>query len=251
MRSFPDIFSRYRRVASPVLDLEIIQAAEEFFPLVNALRRFMLWLAREGVDMFEILCQWAFAIKALNRTNGVPLSRSHQGSIADFLDFLENSFSRIGTLSQLRGEMITWERCKDRLRRASLTGSVTAGAVRDDWVYTNPTLILESFQHIHAFLEQEFTSGDNLFAFYVKVNAEPAIVKISSRAKTVLDIARSGIKPTLLGAGLDDDFSEGSDNANQERLNILLEVVQVLKTKDLILEGRDLFAFAQDEILQA
>lgn len=248
MQSFPEIFSRYSRVSSSTLDLDIIRAAEEFFPIVNALRRCFLRLAEDDVDMFDILCQWAFWIKEANLARSAPLCRSHQGSIGDFLMFLETYLKRTALLTPLRVEMIAWERAKDRLRRTSLSAMVPPNSINDGWIYANPTLAIESFEFVHTLLGEGGDTGLAEFAFYVRGNGEPAIAKLNKRARSILECARGGVDVSLLSREPSHETLVMPDrDILRERLSVLTEVVEVLRQRDLILDGRDLLAFCQTD----
>jgi len=258
MQSYPDIFSRYSRMPSETLDLDIVRSAEEFFPIVNALRHFMLQLAVEGLDMFEVLCRWAGWIKRVNLARNTPLFRSHQGSIGDFLTFLEVYFSQTGSLTSLRQEMIVWERAKDRLRRATISDHVSALTIHDGLIYLNPTVVIESFHFAHMFIEEPDpqrrslcdtnhepnTSGAYDFAFYVRRNGEPAIVKINRRAQALLECARKGVDIALLVLIAPNEKPSLPDEISlKERSSVLAQAIKVLKQWDLIFDGRNLLTF--------
>jgi hypothetical protein len=249
MQSFPEIFSRYSRVASNSLELDIVRAAEEFFPIINALRRCMLRLAADGIDMFDTLCRWAFWIKETNLERKTLKCRSHQGSIADFLSFLEVYLNRTGQLTPLHVEMIAWEQAKDRLRRTSFSGAAAADQIREGWIYLNPTLAVESFRFIHTFLGEDGENGLASFAFYLRGNGDPAIVKLDERARWLLECARGGVDISLLGSEASSQILGPCDMSTvRKRVSGLANVVEIMRQRDLVLEGRDLLAFCEGDV---
>jgi radical SAM superfamily enzyme YgiQ (UPF0313 family) len=254
MRVYQEIFSRYSRVPSETLDVNIVRSAEEFFPVVNALRRFLLWLAEEGCDMFDVLCHWAEWIKRTNLARNAPLFRSHQGSIGDFLVFIEGYLDQNRNLTALRREMIGWERAKDRLRRVTIIDHVSSLPIRDGWIYSNPTLSIQTFSFIHSFLkepdqrdrnQESAANGGCDFAFYVRRNGDPAIMKITPRARALIECAREGVDATLLGPN--EKLMTADDFGPRKRAAILSQNLETLMTHDLIFDARDLIALAPNE----
>ena len=243
MRLFPEIFSRYRRVGSNKIDLRVVRAAEEFFPIVNALRRFMLHLASEGMDVFEMFCKWAQWIAVTNEARSAPLSRSHQGSIEDFLNFIEVFLRKTDALTALRLEMIVWEKAKDRLRHTQLSVSESRDTIRKNWIYTNPTIRIESFSVVHSFLNiTNSANGAADFAFYVTTDGKPAIVRINRGARAILECARTGVDPNLLRATASPTRRRLNRAVLEIRSQKLSASILALQERDLILDGLSLIA---------
>jgi hypothetical protein len=238
MRLFPEIFSRYRRVGSNKIDLRIVRAAEEFFPIVNALRRFMLHLVSEAIDMFGMFCKWALWIVATNEARNAPSSRSHQGSIEDFLNFIETFLREANALTSLWLEIVAWERAKDRLRHTQFSVSESRESIRMDWIYTNPTIRIQSFSVIHRFLNiTNAANGAADFAFYVTTAGKPAIVRISRSARAILDCARAGVDAKLLQSTASSTSRTMNKAMPKVQSRKLSASIRALKQRDLVLDG--------------
>lgn len=230
METYPGIFSRYYWPAAyPDLDLGLLRASEEFFPIVNALRDLMLAVVNDGADPMALLSEWASWIAAKNDARGSRGGR-YRGSIADFLDFLEPLVRR-GPDDGPLAERVRWERLKNALRTVSMPAAAVGPAGEGTaWIRANPTATKATFSYAPDFRRTTRSAGEE-FVFYRKLDGDPGIVRLSGLASVAIDLAESGVSKqrliTTLARGADAiDGSRavvGSTIAALERLNLLLD----------------------------
>jgi hypothetical protein len=243
-----ETFTRYSRLASyEGLAVGVIRAADEFFPMVNALRQLMLRVCACAVDPLHILTAWADSIASKNQQRRSPSARLYQGTLSDFLDFLESYLQTNGFLDAVMAEMIRWERRKNVFRSQS-NPKPFVGPVEQDgerMMYANPSILIDYFEHAHEFVEGSKTSMAGAFAFYARRDETPSIVHLEPIALLMLDLAKQGLSFT---ESLDEleallDAPAGAAPSGRRNLSSLLEQ----------LEGLDLLipAATSDEVASA
>lgn len=195
MSSHFEIFSRYSRMNSyDGLLVGTIRAADEFFPMVNALRSLMLRIVSRGVDPLELLVAWTDWVEAKNRQRQQRVARLYQGDITDFLDFLNSYLDDQGALDEVMREMLRWEQLKNILRYRVFSSAVQILAdKRSDAVFiTNPSVSTAQFKHTDAFLPNAEINKPGTFAFYARRDGTPAIVRLEPLMLLVLNMAKEG-----------------------------------------------------------
>jgi radical SAM superfamily enzyme YgiQ (UPF0313 family) len=196
MESHFETFSRYSRLASyEGLNVGIIRAADEFFPMVNALRQLMLRLYAREVDPLDILIAWTNSIASKNRQRRSPSARLYQGTLSDFLGFLESYLRMNSLLDAVTAEMIRWELHKDVFRSQSNPPPFVQS---QDWageriMYTNPSILTDYFEHADEFLSKSKSPKAGTFAFYARRDGTPSIVHLEQIALLILDLGKQGI----------------------------------------------------------
>jgi hypothetical protein len=171
----------------------IVRTAEEFFPIVNALRPLMLYLAQRGLDPFDMLLAWSQWIGEENARAGNAGSGMYAGTIAQFIEFLSSVLPTLGQFDDVVAEMLRWEKAKNKLR--TLTSGnrlpvVSADATEEARLTRNPTLLIECFRHSSSFLSDIKTDASGIFAFYRHADGSSAIVALGELAALVLEVAR-------------------------------------------------------------
>ncbi|HET6979910.1 MAG TPA: radical SAM protein [Pyrinomonadaceae bacterium] len=198
MRSHFEIFSRYSRLASyEGLDVGMIRAADEFFPMVNALRQLMLRVHTMGVDPLNILIAWTNWIASKNRRRSNLPARLYQGTVTEFLGFLETHLRSNALLDPATEEMIRWERHKDVFRSNSNLPPIV-NSDDDGAMYTNPSMLTDHFERVAEFLPNSGTAKTGTFGFYARRDGTPAIVHLEEIALLILDLAKLGVDPAEL-----------------------------------------------------
>jgi hypothetical protein len=196
MESHFDTFTRYSRLSSyEGLDVGVIRAADEFFPMVNALRQLMLRVYAHVVDPLDILIAWTDSIASKNRERASPSARLYQGTLNDFLDFLESYLQTKGLLEAVTAEMIRWERRKNVFRSQSNPQPFVRLEERDGerLMYANQSLLIDYFEHAHEFIKGSKSSMTGTFAFYARRDGTPSIVHLEPIALLMLDLAKQGL----------------------------------------------------------
>lgn len=240
MENHFEIFTRYSWLASyDGIDKGTLRAAEEYFPMVNALRSMMLVLDERGIDPLDLLMSWAKWISAENQRHRNSIGRLYQGTIGEFLTFLKSYLQDRNHLDDVTEEMIRWESLKNVLRSESHISSLSVLTTGEEATfYTNPTAIIASFKFTHLFLSDQKNPNPGTFAFYTYCDGNPAIVRLQPFSNLVLDIAKQGVTfEALLEAFVENITDSISSTLMQESLWKLfeeLESVQLLLNKDQI-----------------
>ncbi len=236
-----EIFSRYSRLAYyEGLTIGIIRAADEFFPMVNALRPLMLRLHARGADPLDILIGWTSWIAERNRIRGRSGARLYQGAIADFLEFLERHLSERDLLDDATGEMIRWELRKDLFR------SRTHRPVSlPEWqgyaastLFTNHSLVVDQFEHAGEFLGDDDGEAPRIYAFYVLQDGTPQIARLAPITALVLDLAAAGVDEGALLEGLGRQARNSEEENDSIRTQILALVEQLKSAGMLVHPGQ-------------
>jgi radical SAM superfamily enzyme YgiQ (UPF0313 family) len=195
MSSHFEIFSRYSRMTTyDGLRVGTIRAADEFFPMVNALRSLMLRIASRGVDPLDLLISWTDWIEAKNRQGHNLVARLYQGEIADFIEFLSLYLEDQGVLDEVTEEMIRWEQMKNIFRSQVFpsTQQMPPSKRADAVLVTNPSVHIAHFKHTNIFLTNTESNKPGAFAFYAHCDGTPAIVRLEPLMLLVLNIANEG-----------------------------------------------------------
>jgi radical SAM superfamily enzyme YgiQ (UPF0313 family) len=223
-----EIFARYGRVGVfEGLNENVVRAAEEFFPIMNAIRPLMCQLQHAGIDNLAMLEAWTEWIGRQNLARQRDKAGRFQGSISDFLLFLEDHLKLIGKHNDVVAELILWERYKNQIRLGEAHGSpVERRFGAENLVFTNPSVISGYFRHAPRLLEGQ-ESGR--FAFYLRQNATAAIARVGDVAALILEIARPGVDHRTLLSVLGESVSQADFGDELRR------VVDDLRSEDLLL----------------
>jgi radical SAM superfamily enzyme YgiQ (UPF0313 family) len=224
MNAHLDIFSRYSWPNSyDRLEVGTVRAAEEYFPMVNALRPLMLALDERGVDPLDLLSCWAVWVRAINEEQQRGQEGLYQGTIQDFLVFLRSYLESHNHLDPVMEEMLRWESLKNALRsksnelpipamfkvgtnqqglkavqRPQSQGEGVAVAGQEDGgararLHANPSIVTGHFEHPGEFLPDLESPEPGVFAFYMRRDGTSAIVRLQPIAAMLLDLAKGGI----------------------------------------------------------
>jgi radical SAM superfamily enzyme YgiQ (UPF0313 family) len=192
LRQHFEVFTRFGRLRHfEDLPEAIVRTAEEFFPIINALRPFMLYLADRGLDPFGMLLGWSSWIGEENARSGDSGAGMYAGTIDQFTDFLERFLPSAVDWDDLSAEMLRWEKAKNKLRMLGARPSVRpAEADSGAKLMRNPSLLIEHFERTPSFVPGVEHNASGIFAFYRRVDGEAAIVAVGELAALVLEIAR-------------------------------------------------------------
>jgi radical SAM superfamily enzyme YgiQ (UPF0313 family) len=253
MASSRGVFSRYSWMSTNEgIDSGILSAAEEYFPMVNALKNFMLVLYDSGIDQFDLLQNWARWVSDDNRSRGSGPRGLYQGSIAQYLVFVESYLRRIRWEDELIFELLRWETLKNALRSRSGdlpipamfrtlghpdggpssewpgdTHHTGAGASQADTILIlNHSAILDRFTFAKLNYATNQTSN-GFFAFYLR-GGTPTIVRLSTLSGIALELAREGVSY----GELLDTLCSGAGSGSRERA---AEVIEELVHEDLLI----------------
>ena len=239
MRGAFEIFSRYSRLAAyDGLDAGVISAADEWFPMVNALRQLVLRIYERGVDPLDLLVAWTAAIASKNRRRLGPSAGLYQGTIDEFLEFLPSYLRLNGRLDPLTAEMIRWERDKNvfRVDASRLRHAQSIKAPGDDKVYTNPSIVTDYFEHAGEFLPGNEHLGAGTFAFYARREGTAAIVCLAEIALVILAVAKQGITSDELCDEIE-TFIDDPDADSIAGRHALVRVIEELQRADLLISA--------------
>lgn len=228
-----DIFSRYSRLASyNGLDVSVIRASEEFFPIINALRDLMVTLHVKGLQPIDLVTSWSQWIDRKNIGRGRPVYQRHQGTIEDFLEFLAHYLPMQSFWDVVTADYIKWETIKSKFRFAFNTVVSYVSNLEPYKLYSNPTVVSDEFFWTPVNGKESINSYKQTFAFYLRRDGELQIVHLPPLARLVLSLAREGVNESALIAALD-DFHNVADLHITNR-NEIEGVVEVLAANDLL-----------------
>ena len=239
MRENLEVFSRYTKLpANERLDLGTLRAAEEFFPIVNAIRPLALALLDRGTDALHLLVAWASWIRERNRARGRTGSGLYRGDIRDFLEFA-GTFAKESDLDDpALEEMVRWERRKNVVRAESApVKEIGAGDENVEVLMTNRSVITDEFFYAPSF-SADAVQNRATYAFYRSRNGAAAIACLGSLADCALDLAQSGLPERDLMLALS---GEPDGGGSADRRLLARQVVRQLEAEDLLLRrrGRD------------
>jgi len=235
-----EMFSRYSRLASyEDLDVGVIRAADEFFPMVNALRQLLLRIYARGIDLLDLLIAWTETIASKNRQRGSPSARLYQGTLNNFLGFLEIYLSTKDLLDVATAEMIRWELHKNVFRTETnpppfVQSSETEETSGEHKLYTNPSILTDYFEHASEFLPENNTLKAGTFAFYARRDGTPSVAYLEEIALLILELAKQGI----VGNELLDEIEKFVDDPNDDSLSgrhALASLIEQLENTDLLI----------------
>lgn len=236
MRDHLGVFSRYSWMADyEGLDLGVVRAAEEFFPIVNAVRPLMLIVAERLVDPLDLLQRWSDWIAGTNRQREEDLAGLYRGTIADFLTFLPIYLTKQGLMEPLLEELVQWEVLKNQLRIRRHLLSPEAGerninhpGKTGEFITSNGSLALASFRYAPLFAHESRANTSQTFAFYCHSDGTPAIVRVSPIAAIVLELARPGVAVESVVAAL------SKTRENESSVAIVLDLIDQLRAAELL-----------------
>jgi tRNA A37 methylthiotransferase MiaB len=247
MRDNFDIFTRYSRMNFyENLPLSIVRTADEFFPIVNAIPKLILQIHSLIEDPLLLLERWSHWISSLNIKRNINTARLYQGSVGDFLDFLEDLVITEEITDEAINEMIHWERIKNMFRTGTypLTDEPIANSSLNNILFSNPSVYTAQFRHTDKFLNSgvENLSGEKTFAFYKRCDGNPAIVHVAPLVKTIISVASKGIdtktfpKAFLSNAGNNSEFVSNNQDSFEELIN-------QLKAMNLLISNEEIKTF--------
>ena len=214
MRKQLDLFSRYTWLASyDDLDLATLRSAEEFFPIINAVRPLALAVVERGVEPLGLLAAWTEYIYQRNRERGRSGSGLYRGDIADFLDFMSGFVLDTDRSDTPLIEMIRWEQQKNVVRTAlpAAAGGEPALEVEHE-LAVNPTAVVDEFSFAPSFAREAEESRAE-YAFFLRLDGTPSIVRLRPFAALVLHLVRGGISSAdvLVSALANDNGGAAAD----------------------------------------
>lgn len=202
-----DVFARYSRLADhrDTGFHTILEVAEEYFPLLNAVPHITAYLIEAGVEPYDQLYCWAQWLLR-SRHAGQPRSyQAHLGSIDDFLDFSEALAKSRGLGSDRFAELLKWERLK-QLFRSGAPGTRLSGNASDEGpsppARLNPTVRLEQFRFPPGAENGSDDHSAKGFAFLRRRDGSAGIVRVGPVAMAIMkaanDSANNGSFPSTL-----------------------------------------------------
>ncbi len=235
MRENFDMFSRYSRLKSyDGLSVDVIRAAEEFLPIMSTLRNLVSKLSEIGIGPFDLLVAWSGWICSRHEKYTQRASNLYQGTIDDFLGFLECFLSERQHLTSQFVEFIYWERLKDVFRgHKNEKPHVVENPQPDrkvEALYTNRSAVIANFKHADIFLPGTDTPADATFVFYFNRQGTAEISRLNPAARVILDLAQKGLYENEI-VHL---FYDLSMDRNNENLQIVANVVAELESYDLL-----------------
>lgn len=242
-----DIFTRYSRMNHyENLPLGVVRTADEFFPIVNAIPNLILQIYSLIEDPLLILERWSDWISSLNVKRNINTARLYQGTIKDFLVFLEELLIEEKIDDEAVNEMIHWERIKNMFRTGTFPLKVKPAETGNlnNILFSNPSVYTAQFRHAGKFLNsvENGFSDEKTFAFYKRCDGTSSIVHIEPLAETIISVASRGINATtfpkifLSGASDNSEFT----SKNQSSLE---ELINQLKTMNLLISNDETKAF--------
>ncbi len=247
MKDSFDIFTRYSRMSVyKNLPLGVVRTADEFFPIVNAIPRLVLQIYSLIEDPLLILERWSDWISSLNVKRNINRARLYQGTVGDFLDFLEDLLIEENIADEAISEMIRWERIKNMFRTGTyqLSDKPTQNSNLNNMLFSNPSVYTAQFRHTDKFLNPGANSfsGERTFAFYKRCDGTPSVVNIEPLAKTIISVALKGINvrtfPEMFLSSAGSDYEFISKNHNS-----LEELINQLKTLNLLVSNKEIASF--------
>jgi tRNA A37 methylthiotransferase MiaB len=193
------IFSRYSWPRYAGLNPEVVRAAEEFFPLVNALRNVLLAVNERGIDALQLLLDWTAWIGRENRSRGMRGTGVNRGAIGDLLRFLGEYVIAKRLDDPPLMELLNWEAIKNELRGERALPSGDARPAHGV-LCANGTLRMASFRFAPSFRRSAPQGESTRFAFYVRLDGSPGIVRLDRLGELVLSTARMPMPRTELTA---------------------------------------------------
>lgn len=177
---------RYRGVSRATL-----RAAEEFFPIVNAVQSLIVDLRDRDVDPYELLVAWSSWIARKNQ--GASDAGRYRGTIEDFLTFCSRFLRRRGFIDSRLQERLEWELHKNRLRLEPAAShalpETSAAATR---IRPNPTLRLERFSYAPDFASSRPREAAP-FAFFLRTDGSPRILRLPRLGELLVGLAERGV----------------------------------------------------------
>jgi radical SAM superfamily enzyme YgiQ (UPF0313 family) len=232
MKEHFDIFSRYARFKSyDGLSVDVIRAAEEFLPLVSTLRNLVFKLNDSGIGPFDLLVAWSGWIYAYHKKHSQQVSNPYQGTVEEFLKFLEYFLDERQQLTSQMAEFIRWERLKDAFR-SEQPGNVENfdSNRKSGLLYTNRSAVIANFKHADIFLHGAGTPADTIFVFYFRKNGKAEISRLNPAAHIILDLAQKGLHENAIVQV----FHELATDKEIENSQIIVDIVAQLESRDLL-----------------
>jgi radical SAM superfamily enzyme YgiQ (UPF0313 family) len=222
------LFSRYGRLRDLSISRDILRAAEEYFPIMNALKTLMTYLltSHRDIDSLNLLESWCDWISTEDSEGEISNLRI-QGTIGDFLRFLPGYLAERGWLDAVAEELIAWEAEKHLLRTAGSQRGKTLDTLISNTLRPNPSVRLRHFRHAPKLLVGQ---EPGLFAFYLRRNGNPSIARLGEVSGMILQLAQNGIDLSDLLNGLHCTCS-----IPRESLRQVASVMEELKGQDLVL----------------
>ncbi len=225
------------------LNLGLLKAADEFFPLVNALRELLLFLhSRFEIDLFRILNDWSIWIFNKNKQQGENEERLYQGNIEEFLQFLRNFIESELITAPIISEYISWELLKHILRTNSEIIEeigiqlIPKNKNQDEIYVKNPTVKVDTFRFAYIFLGKNGYTKKR-YAFYNKIDGRPQIIQFNILFETILNLSKKPLPLTqikkVLSCNIEQDISKIDnlfDELIEKQLLIGLNAFELLQS---------------------
>ena len=232
-----DVFARYSRLdyhRKEGFD-EVLEVAEEYFPILNAVPQTHGYLIEAGVEPYDLLFSWARWLTKMRRSQPEGFYHAHQGSIDDFLAFVVEFAELRGIGGDRFDDLLRWERLKQLFRsRAPETllpsDMVATGGPQ---IRLNPTARLEQFRHAPPVEAEGEDHSPASFAFFRRRDGEASIVRVGSLATAVMEIASNACDVSGLTSRVEELV--GSDNApSEERAETVHAILEQLIANEVV-----------------
>jgi hypothetical protein len=233
IRSHRDVFARYSRLAQhreQGFD-SILEVAEEYFPILNAVPHITAYLAEAGIEPYDQLCSWAEWLAEQRQERCERIYHAHLGSIDDFLNFIGEFAGSRGIDDDRFRDMMKWERLKQlfrsgapetRLLRADLEG---ADGSR---LCLNPTVQLAQFRFVPGIQEDAPDPSPLNYAFLRQPDGVAGIVRVGSLARAIMRVADEKPKMDGLVLALDEFVNSAQIAGGDAELSVNATLDQLL-----------------------
>ena len=227
-----ELFTRYswlRRYEG--VGRSTLRAAEELFPLVNALRPLMLDLRDRGVEPYHLLWRWSGSLARRTRSAPGEAGR-YRGTISQLLNFLNRYTSRAQLLDARLTERIRWETLKDVVRLAEPAPRLV---LPDGVVQRCPVVQIDRFTYAPNFTDTA-DAGSVVYAFFRTSDGAPRILRLSSLAEAALALAEKPLERDALATALSHPSPKAS---RREAYLVALDLIDRLEEVELLAHGQD------------
>ena len=194
IQSHRDVFARYSRLAvhrEQGFDA-ILEVAEEYFPILNAIPHITAYLIEVGIEPYHQLCSWAEWLARQRQERCERTYHAHLGSIDDFLNFIDEFINSRGLGGDRFDDLMKWERLKQLFRSEAPETQLSRDDIAGNsgsQLRLNPTVQLGQFRFVPGV--QQDTSERSLlsYAFLRRPDGAAGIVRVGSLARAIMKVA--------------------------------------------------------------
>lgn len=240
VQSHRDVFARYSRLKAHEGEgfIRLLEVAEEYFPLLNAIPDLVRHLDAAGVDPYDLMCTWAAWLGSRPQATYARPYHAHHGSISDYLDFLTDFSDGQSFADDRFAELVRWERIKQAFRsnapetrlESDATGGATASLIR-----LNPTVQVGRFRYGPLANEQEGSAAPSAFAFLRRRDGEAHIVRLNALGAIVVELTREGAADRdVLVNQMGAELTVAGAAGNARRTDLLSRTLEMMAENEVV-----------------